>query len=280
MKIHDLKPRAGFAQAPKRPRRPRHRRQGRQDRGPRLQGPGRARHGPGPVRGWPDAAAPPHAEGEGLQQPVPRRVPRREPSTLDGFDAGAEVSPTRCGRGGLVAKQGLVKVLARGELTKPLTVKAHGFSAAAVRAIEAAGGTARCCRSVGDRPPARARERPRQPLGYTASVPVSSEVGRPDEVPVMSGLSRLKNMFRVADLRNKILFTLFIIFIFRLGSHIPVPYVDFKAIKELQRSAKSAGGVVGFLDLFSGGALTACRCSSSGSCRTSRRRSSCSCSAS
>ena len=45
----------------------------------------------------------------------------------------------------------------------------------------------------------------------------------------MSGLSRLRNMFRVPDLRNKILFTIFIIFMFRLGSHIPVPYVDFKA---------------------------------------------------
>ena len=33
----------------------------------------------------------------------------------------------------------------------------------------------------------------------------------------MSGLSRLQNMFRVADLRNKILFTIFIIFMFRLG---------------------------------------------------------------
>ena len=42
---------------------------------------------------------------------------------------------------GLVAKQGLVKILARGELTKALTVRAHGFSAAAVRAIEAAGGS-------------------------------------------------------------------------------------------------------------------------------------------
>ena len=40
----------------------------------------------------------------------------------------------------LVAKRGLVKVLARGELTKTLTVKAHGFSGAARSAIEAAGG--------------------------------------------------------------------------------------------------------------------------------------------
>jgi preprotein translocase subunit SecY len=65
----------------------------------------------------------------------------------------------------------------------------------------------------------------------------------------------LANMFRVADLRKKILFTLFIVGIYRLGSHIPVPYVDFAAIKNLQQQAK-AGGVVGFLDLFSGGAIT------------------------
>jgi preprotein translocase subunit SecY len=68
-------------------------------------------------------------------------------------------------------------------------------------------------------------------------------------------LSRLRNMFRVPDLRNKIIFTVLVIAIYRLGSHIPAPFVDFQAIKELQRQAKT-GGVVGFLDLFSGGALT------------------------
>jgi preprotein translocase subunit SecY len=73
----------------------------------------------------------------------------------------------------------------------------------------------------------------------------------------VSGLSRLRNMFRVPDLRNKILFTIFIIFIFRMGSHIPVPYVDFKAISQLKDAGKNgAGGVLGFFDLFSGGALT------------------------
>jgi preprotein translocase subunit SecY len=72
----------------------------------------------------------------------------------------------------------------------------------------------------------------------------------------MQGLSRLWNMFRVHDLRNKIFFTIFVILIFRIGSHIPVPYVDFQAVKEFKESNESAGGVVGFLDLFSGGALT------------------------
>ena len=69
-------------------------------------------------------------------------------------------------------------------------------------------------------------------------------------------LSRLRNMFRVPDLRNKILFTIFVVLVYRLGTHIPVPYVDFAQIKSLQSSANQTGGVVGFLDLFSGGAIT------------------------
>jgi preprotein translocase subunit SecY len=68
-------------------------------------------------------------------------------------------------------------------------------------------------------------------------------------------LSRLRNMFRVADLRNKILFTLLIVGIYRFGAHLPVPYVDFSSIKQLQDQADNAG-VVGFLDLFAGGAIT------------------------
>ena len=68
-------------------------------------------------------------------------------------------------------------------------------------------------------------------------------------------LSRLKNMFRVADLRNKIIFTILIVAVYRVGTHIPVPYVDFAQIQNLQDSANNAG-VVGFLDLFSGGAIT------------------------
>ena len=47
-------------------------------------------------------------------------------------------------------------------------------------------------------------------------------------------LSRLRNMFRVPDLRNKILFTILIIAVYRVGAHLPVPYVDFSAIKQLQ----------------------------------------------
>jgi preprotein translocase subunit SecY len=67
--------------------------------------------------------------------------------------------------------------------------------------------------------------------------------------------SSLRNMFKIPDLRNKILFTLFIIALYRLGSNVPVPGIDFDAVQEIQRQAE-AGGVLGFLRLFSGGALT------------------------
>src|ERR1700694_1067069 len=68
-------------------------------------------------------------------------------------------------------------------------------------------------------------------------------------------LSSLKNMFKVPDLRNKIGFTVLIIALYRLGSHVPVPGIDFSAVRSLQ-SAAARGGVLAFLNLFSGGALT------------------------
>ena len=81
-------------------------------------------------------------------------------TTLEGFDANAEVSPDTLREHGLVAKRGLVKILARGELSKPLTVKAHAFSAAAIRAIEGAGGsTEKIPLPWGDRrPPAKGNQ--------------------------------------------------------------------------------------------------------------------------
>src|SRR6266540_687871 len=58
-------------------------------------------------------------------------------------------------------------------------------------------------------------------------------------------LSRLRNMFRVPDLRNKILFTLVIVGLYRVGAHLPVPFIDFNAIKDLQRQSQNTG-LVGF----------------------------------
>src|SRR6476619_6841986 len=61
-------------------------------------------------------------------------------------------------------------------------------------------------------------------------------------------------MFKVPDLRNKIFFTLFIIAVYRLGANVTVPGVSFAAVKDLESQSKT--GVLGFLNLFSGGALT------------------------
>jgi large subunit ribosomal protein L15 len=58
------------------------------------------------------------------------------------FEAGAEVTPDSLKAAGLIRKLSVdVKVLGRGELTKKLSVTAHGFSGSAVEKIEAAGGT-------------------------------------------------------------------------------------------------------------------------------------------
>ncbi|MGH9059481.1 MAG: preprotein translocase subunit SecY, partial [Acidimicrobiales bacterium] len=68
-------------------------------------------------------------------------------------------------------------------------------------------------------------------------------------------LSSFTNIFKVKDLRNKVIFTLVIIAVYELGATVPVPGVSFAAIHKLQQSAKTSG-ILGFLNLFSGGALT------------------------
>ena len=59
----------------------------------------------------------------------------------DRFDDGAEVTPESLREKGLAKRKDPVKILAKGEISKKLTVRAHGFSAAAKEKIEAAGGT-------------------------------------------------------------------------------------------------------------------------------------------
>ena len=68
-------------------------------------------------------------------------------------------------------------------------------------------------------------------------------------------LRRLGNIFRVPDLRNKVLFTIGIICLYQAGANIPIPGVSWSQVHVLQAKA-GASGVLGFLNLFSGGALT------------------------
>ena len=65
------------------------------------------------------------------------------------------------------------------------------------------------------------------------------------------------NAFKIPDLRKKILFTLFMIAVYRFGSHVPVPVVDINALKTDVAGAGAANqGFLSFINLFSGGALT------------------------
>jgi preprotein translocase subunit SecY len=66
-------------------------------------------------------------------------------------------------------------------------------------------------------------------------------------------LETLRNIFAIEDLRKRVLFTFALLAVYRLGSHIPTPGVDPKALAEFFTAM--SGSVFGFLDLFSGGAL-------------------------
>jgi len=68
-------------------------------------------------------------------------------------------------------------------------------------------------------------------------------------------LGSLKNIFRVPELRNKVLFTVAMLAVYRFGAYLPIPGVDLAALQQLQQQA-TQGGVLAFLQLFSGGALS------------------------
>ncbi len=65
-------------------------------------------------------------------------------------------------------------------------------------------------------------------------------------------IDAIRNALRIPDLRKKILFTLGIIALYRVGAHIPVPGVDPSSMKDL---VSGAGSTLGLLNLFAGGAL-------------------------
>jgi large subunit ribosomal protein L15 len=96
-----------------------------------------------------------HKRGfEGGQMPLHRRVPKRgfhnpfreeyEVVNLDTlaerFETGVEITPELLREQGVIGRSGPIKVLARGDLSKALTVKAHRFSGKAAEKIAAAGG--------------------------------------------------------------------------------------------------------------------------------------------
>ncbi len=139
MKVHELRPAAGSTRA--------RRRVGRGIAGKGGKTAGRGTKGAG-ARGNPKPGF------EGGQLPLTQRIPKlkgfknpfRVEYTVVNLAAlerlgSAEVNPEVLRQAGLVHKRGLIKVLGVGELTRSMSVSAHAFSASAVSAIEAVGGS-------------------------------------------------------------------------------------------------------------------------------------------
>lgn len=62
-----------------------------------------------------------------------------------------------------------------------------------------------------------------------------------------------RNAFRIPELKSRILFTLGMVAIYRLGAHVPTPGINGRALAELME--QYSGGILGFYDMFTGGAL-------------------------
>ena len=67
-------------------------------------------------------------------------------------------------------------------------------------------------------------------------------------------LDTLKNLFAVADLRNRVLFTLGMLAVYRVGNHIPTPGVNSEALRILAEQAQNT--MFGLYDMFTGGSLS------------------------
>jgi len=67
----------------------------------------------------------------------------------------------------------------------------------------------------------------------------------------------LVNIFKIPELRRRVIFTIVILIVYRIGAHIPIPGINIEALKAYfdQVAQSSAGGLLDFFDLFAGGAL-------------------------
>src|SRR3979411_366712 len=69
----------------------------------------------------------------------------------------------------------------------------------------------------------------------------------------MKFFEAVANAFRIPDLRNRILFTLAMLAVYRLGGHIPTPGIDANQLERFFQ--QNQGSLLGFIDLFSGGSF-------------------------
>ena len=69
-------------------------------------------------------------------------------------------------------------------------------------------------------------------------------------------LQTLRNAWKIEDLRKKILFTLLIVLLYRLGNAVPVPFVNVDALQQYFMQSNMAGTVFGLYNVMSGGAFS------------------------
>lgn len=67
-------------------------------------------------------------------------------------------------------------------------------------------------------------------------------------------ITSLQNIFKIEELRNRVLFTLGMLAVYRVGAHVPTPGINNEALSEFL--TRQGGALMGFLDIFSGGALS------------------------
>jgi len=163
---------------------------------------------------------------EGGQMPLHRRMPKRgfhnpfgvtysvvNLEELNVFPAGETVTPELLRAHGFVRRAtDPIKVLGDGELTSKLAIHAHAFSASARKRL-----------------PRRAHIR-----GCSLRGIADSRMKRFVEA--------VKNMFRIQDLRNRVLFTLALLAVYRIGAYIPIPGINSAVLDQLFNQA--AGSVL------------------------------------
>src|SRR4029079_2090360 len=184
-------------------------------------------HGPGGGK--------PHFEGG--QMPITRRLPKRgftnpfkETSQIVRLDDLAKLGASEVTRESL-AEAGLIrgssakgKVLANGAITQAVTVRGLQVSAGAREKIVAAGGR----------------------------VEEESEASMAQN----NAATAVQNLFRTPELKDKILFTLLCLLVYRIGAHVTAPGVNPIAIQDFINSQKNGGGLLGLYNLFTGGQLS------------------------
>ena len=197
---------------------------------------------------------------EGGQMPLHRRLPKRGFNNaafktvygivnLDDlekrFDDGAAINEKLLRGAGLVrGSLDGIKVLGRGDVNKKFHLEVDSISASAREKIEKAGGTITLTGRKSDAGTAEIEPR----LFSSSYIPLRM-------------ISAFTNIFKIPELRQRVLFTLAMIVIIRAGSAITTPGVNAEILREWFRNvadAQSAGGVASLFNLFSGGALAHC----------------------